>query len=56
MLDSMKVPKFRPGDLIKAAPELYNLARLVAEHFEGTEAPLGLVARVLIAKAEGRCS
>lgn len=40
--------------LIAAAPDLLDLARLIAAHFEGTDAPLGIKARALIDKAEGR--
>ena len=42
------------ASLISAAPELLELARRVAEHFEYTDAPLGEAARAIIAKAEGR--
>lgn len=39
-------------DRIKdAAPELLDLARRVAEHFADTDAPLGVSARAVIAKA-----
>lgn len=37
--------------LIAAAPELLALARRVAEAFDGTDAPLGIQARAVIAKA-----
>lgn len=42
------------GRLIAAAPDGLALARAVAAHFEGTDAPLGQMARDLIAKAEGK--
>jgi hypothetical protein len=40
--------------LIAAAPDLLELAKRVAAHFENTDAPLGAAARALIAKAEGQ--
>lgn len=41
----------RPPDA--AAPELLTLAQEVAAQFEHTDAPLGIKARELIAKATG---
>lgn len=40
--------------LIAAAPDLYEVAKLVAQHFSDTDAPLGAAARAALAKAEGR--
>ena len=40
--------------LIAAAPDGLALAYAVAAHFEGTDAPLGKMARDFIALAEGR--
>jgi hypothetical protein len=42
--------------LIASAPDLLELARFVAKHFENTDAPLGEHARNLIRKAEGGAS
>jgi len=39
--------------LLGAAPDLLAIARRVAEHFEDTDAPLGIDARAAIAKALG---
>lgn len=39
--------------LIAAAPTLYALAEKVAEHFAGTDAPLGIEARAALASATG---
>jgi hypothetical protein len=45
-----------PADarLIAAAPDLFELARAVVNHFRDTDAPLGQLARQAIAKAEGK--
>ena len=40
--------------LIAAAPDLYALAEQVAAHFADTDAPLGELARALLAKVGGR--
>jgi hypothetical protein len=40
--------------LIAAAPDLLQVAELVAAHFADTDAPLGAAARAAIAKAKGR--
>jgi hypothetical protein len=45
------------GTLLAAAPDLLFLLFLalkVAEHFEYTDAPLGILARAVIEKAEGQ--
>lgn len=39
--------------LIAAAPELLEVVKAVAAHFENTDAPLGAWAQAMIAKAEG---
>jgi len=39
--------------LIAAAPELLTLAECVAEHFDGTDSPLGRAARAVVAMARG---
>lgn len=38
--------------LIAAAPDMYALAEFVAGQFEGTDAPLGLMARAVLAKVQ----
>jgi hypothetical protein len=38
---------------IAALPALYDLAERVAEHFDGTDAPLGVLARAALAQARG---
>jgi hypothetical protein len=40
--------------LIASSPDLLFLARKVAEHFENTDAPLGILARAVIEKVEGQ--
>lgn len=47
-------PPLQDARLIAAAPDLYEVVRLVAEHFGGTNALLGAAARAALAKAEGR--
>jgi hypothetical protein len=39
--------------LIAAAPELYEIAKRTAAHFEDTDAPLGIAARAALAKVDG---
>jgi uncharacterized membrane protein len=39
--------------LIAAAPEMYEVLQAVAAHFANTDAPLGMKARAVLAKARG---
>jgi hypothetical protein len=41
------------ASLIAAAPELYEIAKRTAAHFEDTDAPLGIAARAALAKVDG---
>lgn len=41
------------ASLFAAAPDLLAIAEEVAEHFAGTDAPLGIAARAAISKAKG---
>lgn len=51
--DSPKLVEARANArLIAAAPDGYALAVAVANHFEGTDAPLGEQARAFLAKAQ----
>jgi hypothetical protein len=40
--------------LIAAAPFMLKVLHAVADHFEGTDAPLGELAKATIAQAEGK--
>lgn len=47
------VERDRNARIMAAALDLLALAHRVADHFEGTDSPIGAAARALISQAEG---